>query len=83
MNQKRHKRKQRTGIVVSDKMNKTIIVKVERLTTHNLYKKVIKRSKKFKVHDEENKAKIGDKVRIGETRPFSKEKRWRLIEIIK
>jgi len=78
-----HKRKIREGEVVSDKMNKTIVVRVTRTTTHPEYKKVISKSKKFKVHDEKNEAKIGDKVRIMETRPMSKEKRWRLLEVIK
>lgn len=80
--QRRH-RKDRIGIVVSDKMDKTIVVKVERFAKHAAYKRVIRRSKKFKVHDEEKKAKIGDRVRIIETRPISKEKRWRLAEVLK
>ncbi len=80
---KRGKRKELIGIVVSDKMQKTIVVKVERLVKHPLYKKTIKKFKKYKVHDEENKAKVGDKVRIVETRPLSKEKRWRLVEVLK
>lgn len=75
-------RKSRTGIVVSDKMDKTIVVEIERKTKHPLYAKTVKRSKKFKVHDEQNAAKIGDKVLITETRPLSKDKRWRLVEII-
>ena len=70
------------GTVVSDKMKKTIVVKTERTTTHPLYKKTIKKYKKFKAHDENNSAKIGDKVKIIESRPLSKEKRWRLVEII-
>ncbi len=70
------------GTVVSDKMKKTIVVKTERITRHPLYKKIIKRYAKFKAHDENNSAKIGDKVRIIESRPLSKEKRWRLVEII-
>lgn len=77
-----NRRKIRLGTVVSDKMKKTIVVKTERTTTHPLYKKTIKRYKKFKAHDENNSAKIGDKVKIIESRPLSKEKRWRLIEII-
>jgi small subunit ribosomal protein S17 len=76
-------RKERIGIVVSDKMDKTIVVKVDRLAQHPIYKRVIRRSKKFKVHDEEKKAKIGDRVKIAETRPISKEKRWRLVEVLK
>jgi len=70
-----------TGVVVSNKMNKTIIVKINRTTRHPLYKKVIRRSKKVKVHDEKNIAKIGDVVKIVQTRPISKEKRWKLIEV--
>lgn len=77
------KRKIRTGQVISDKMKKTIIVEVTRLTKHSKYGKVIKKSSKFKVHDEKNTAKIGDMVKIQETRPLSKDKRWRLIEVIK
>lgn len=76
-------RKERIGTVVSDKMDKTIVVKVERFAKHPVYKRIIRRSKKFKVHDEEKKAKIGDRVRIIETRPISKEKRWRLAEVLK
>lgn len=77
------KRKTRTGWVVSDKMHKTVIVKVMRLSRHPRYKKIIKKYNKFKVHDEHNKAKIGNFVKIEETRPLSKEKRWRLMEILK
>lgn len=80
---KRGKRKIRTGEVVSDKMDKTIVVRVTRHTTHPVYSRVIKKEKKFKVHDEKNEAKAGDKVKIIETRPISKEKRWRLLEILK
>ncbi len=76
-------RKIRTGAVVSDKMNKTIVVRVERITQHPLYKKTIRKYKKFKVHDEKNSAKTGNTVRIIETRPLSKEKRWRLLEIVR
>lgn len=75
------KRKIKTGIVVSDKMQKTIVVKVERKTQHPVYKKTLRKYKKFKAHDEANSAKIGDQVRIIETRPLSKEKRWRLLEV--
>ena len=77
------RRKIRTGIVLSDKMDKTIVVRVERITRHPLYKKTIRKHKKFKVHDENNSAKAGNTVRIIETRPLSKEKRWRLLEIVK
>ncbi|MCX7778983.1 MAG: 30S ribosomal protein S17 [Patescibacteria group bacterium] len=71
------------GIVVSDKMDKTIVVKVERIKKHPKYKKRYRVSKKFKVHDEKNEAKVGDKVIFEECRPLSKEKRWRLVEIKK
>ena len=77
-----NRRKIRVVTVVSDKMKKTIVVKTERTTKHPLYKKIIKRYAKLKAHDENNSAKIGDKVRIIESRPLSKEKRWRLVEII-
>ncbi len=75
-------RKSRVGVVVSNKMMKSISVKVERRLRHPLYGKSVKMSKKFMAHDENNDAKIGDLVRITETRPLSKNKRWRLIEII-
>ena len=80
---RRGKRKIRNGWVISDKMNKTIIVKVMRLAKHPRYSRIIKKYNKFKVHDESNKAKIGNLVRVEETRPLSKDKRWRLVEIIK
>ena len=83
MQTKRGARKERVGVVVSDKMDKTIIVRIERVTKHPLYNKVIKKFIKFKAHDEKNEAKTGDKVRIVETRPLSKDKRWRLAEIVK
>lgn len=76
------KRKIRIGKVVSDKMEKTRIVAVERLFRHSRYQKVIKRRKKFMVDDPKNEAHIGDKVRIAETRPLSKRKRWRVLEIL-
>lgn len=75
-------RKQRTGIVTSDKMQKTITVLVRRQVKHPIYGKFVKKSKKYAVHDEDNKAGIGDLVRIMETRPLSKRKRWRLVEIL-
>jgi small subunit ribosomal protein S17 len=75
-------RKQKTGVVVSNKMDKTIAVQVERRLMHPIYGKFVKRSKKFFAHDEENTCKIGDVVRIMETRPLSKMKRWRLVEVI-
>ena len=80
--QEKH-RKQRRGSVVSDKGNKTIVVKVKRRVRHPLYKKVITRCKKFYVHDEQNAAKAGDAVRIQECRPLSKLKRWELVEVVK
>ena len=78
----RNLRKQKTGVVVSSKMDKTIAVKVVRRLMHPLYGKFVKRSKKFFAHDEENTCNVGDVVRIMETRPLSKMKRWRLVEII-
>ncbi len=74
-------RKTRSGVVVSSKMNKTIVVSVERLFKHPVFGKTVRISKKLYVHDEENKAKPGDKVVVMETRPMSKTKRWRLLEI--
>lgn len=76
------RRKVRQGVVVSDKSEKTVVVRVERKMTHPLYKKVIRRSKKYQVHDEENTGKVGDVVRIMECRPLSRTKRWRLLEIL-
>lgn len=73
-------KKRLTGIIVSDKMDKTRVVKVERLKLHPLYRKYYRVFKKYKAHDPENKYKVGDKVVIEETRPLSKEKRWRIIE---
>lgn len=78
----RGRRKVRIGRVVSDKMDKTIVVAVETLKRHPLYGKRVKTSKKFKVHDENNECRVGDMVKIMETRPLSKEKRWRLVEIV-
>lgn len=78
----RNARKVQIGKVVSDKMDKTIVVAVERYKRHSLYQKRIKTTKKYKAHDENNEARIGDTVKIMETRPLSKEKRWRLVEII-
>jgi len=77
----RGSRKVRSGVVVSNKMNKTIVVSIERFVKHPMVGKTIRKSKKLYVHDEENKAKIGDKVVVMETRPLSKTKRWRLLEI--
>ena len=78
----RNLRKTRVGKVVSNKMDKTITVSVEDFVRHTLYGKAVKRSKKFKAHDEENVCSIGDTVKIMETRPLSKDKRWRLVEIV-
>ena len=78
----RRLRKTRVGKVVSDKMDKTIVVAIEDNGMHPLYKKIIKRTVKFKAHDENNTAGIGDKVEIMETRPISKDKRWRLVRVI-
>ncbi len=79
---KRNFRKERIGVVVSNKMQKSIVVEVERKMMHPKYGKFIKRSKKFIAHDEENTCNIGDTVRIMETRPLSKRKNWRLVEIV-
>ena len=76
-------RKIRTGIVISDKMNKTVTVKVERFAEHPLYGKRVRRAKKYHVHDENNTCHIGDLIKIGETRPLSKTKRWELLEILR
>lgn len=82
MSQERNLRKQRVGIVSSNKMDKSIAVVVERQLRHPIYGKFVKKSKKFIAHDEKNECNVGDKVRIMETRPLSKRKRWRLIEVI-
>ncbi|OGI07008.1 MAG: 30S ribosomal protein S17 [Candidatus Margulisbacteria bacterium GWF2_35_9] len=79
MTEERNKRKVRIGIVVSDKMDKTVVVKLERTTTHPKYKKIIKQTIRVQAHDEENKSKTGDHVTIMETRPLSKLKKWRVI----
>ncbi|SEP26406.1 MULTISPECIES: 30S ribosomal protein S17 [Propionispora] len=78
----RNERKTRIGKVVSDKMEKTVVVAVERLVPHPLYKKAVKKTVKFKAHDENNESHTGDTVEIMETRPLSKDKRWRVVEII-
>lgn len=78
----RGRRKTRVGTVVSDKMDKTVTVLVERLTKHPVYKKYVRKRAKFKAHDENNACRLGDKVLIVETRPLSKEKRWRVREVI-
>ena len=78
----RERRKTRTGIVVSDKMQKTVVVAIERRVAHPQYGKMVTHTKHLKAHDEENSAKAGDTVRIMETRPLSKDKRWRVVEIV-
>jgi small subunit ribosomal protein S17 len=78
----RNARKSRTGLVVSDKMEKTVVVAIERRVPHPVYGKMVTRTKRLKAHDEENSAKVGDTVRIVETRPLSKDKRWRVVEIV-
>ena len=80
--EERNLRKVRTGKVVSDKMYKTIVVAVEDHVKHPLYKKIVKRTYKLKAHDENNECNVGDTVRVMETRPLSKDKRWRLVEIV-
>ena len=76
------KRRAKVGRVVSDKMDKTVVVSVERLRRHPVYKRVVRLSSKFKAHDEENDARVGDTVRIEESRPLSREKRWKVIEVV-
>jgi small subunit ribosomal protein S17 len=78
----RSSRKTRVGVVVSDKMDKTVVVSIERRVQHPVYGKFVRRTKRLKAHDERNDAKTGDTVRIMETRPLSKDKRWRLVEIV-
>lgn len=78
----RNRRKTRVGMVVSDKMDKTIVVAVEDFVRHSLYGKSTKLTRKFKAHDENNECNTGDKVRIMETRPLSKDKRWRLVKVL-
>lgn len=80
--EERARRKVKIGYVVSDKMDKTIVVKIEDFIRHPLYGKRVKRTKKFKAHDELNTCGIGDKVKIMETRPLSRDKRWRLVEVM-
>jgi small subunit ribosomal protein S17 len=78
----RNARKTRTGLVVSDKMEKTVVVAIERRVPHPVYKKMVTRTTRLKAHDEENSARTGDTVRIMETRPLSKSKRWRVVDIV-
>jgi small subunit ribosomal protein S17 len=80
--EKRNLRKERTGLVVSDKMDKSIVVQIERRYKHPVYGKFVKKTSKFIAHDEQNECNIGDTVRIMETRPLSKNKNWRLVEIL-
>ncbi len=82
MVEERKDRKTRTGRVVSDKMDKTVVVAIEEITAHPVYGRRIRRTKKLKAHDEENQARVGDTVRVMETRPLSREKRWRVVEIL-
>ena len=79
----RSRRKHKIGIVVSDSMEKTIVVRIDRTTKHPIYNRVMSKSTKLMAHDEKKEAKLGDRVRIEETRPLSKNKRWRLVEVIK
>jgi small subunit ribosomal protein S17 len=78
----RGRRKVRTGVVVSDKMDKTVVVRIDRQVRHSLYGKIVRRSSKLAAHDEQNDAHVGDTVRLMETRPTSKSKRWRIVEIV-
>jgi small subunit ribosomal protein S17 len=81
-NVERSRRKARTGVVVSEKMDKTVLVRIDRKFRHPLYKKTVARSTKLAAHDESNDAHVGDTVRVMETRPLSKTKRWRVVEIV-
>ena len=78
----RNLRKEMIGTVVSDKMDKTVVVAVQRNVRHKVYGKTVKKTYKLKAHDEENKCQVGDKVRVMETRPLSKDKRWRVVEVV-
>ncbi len=80
--EERNLRKERVGLVTSDKMDKTVVVAITERVKHPLYKKIVSRTKKLKAHDEHNECGIGDKVRVAETRPLSKDKCWRVVEII-
>jgi small subunit ribosomal protein S17 len=82
MMDERAMRKSRVGQVISDRMDKTVVVRVQTLKEHPRYKKVIRQSSRFKAHDEQNQCKVGDRVRIMETRPLSHDKRWRVVEIV-
>jgi small subunit ribosomal protein S17 len=82
MSEERNLRKNRVGIVVSDKMDKTVVIAIEEHVKHQKYGKVIKRTVRLKVHDENNECGVGDKILVAETRPLSKDKRWRVVEIV-
>ena len=82
MSQERNTRRTLQGVVVSDKMEKTVVIKIERLTRHPLYAKVLKRAHTFKAHDEKNECRVGDVVTIAECRPISKDKSWRVVEVV-
>lgn len=82
MADERNSRKVKVGTVISDKMDKTVVVAIEDFVRHSLYGKAVKRTKKIKVHDENNECRVGDRIRVMETRPLSKDKRWRLVEIV-
>jgi small subunit ribosomal protein S17 len=79
----RHLRKTRQGVVVSDKMERTVVVAIEDMVQHPLYGRIVKQTKKFKAHNENNEARLGDTVMIMETRPLSKDKNWRVVEVVK
>ena len=81
-NKERGRRKVRTGVVVADTMDKTVVVRISSQVSHSLYNKIMRRTTKLKAHDEANEAHVGDTVRISETRPLSKTKRWRVVEIV-
>ncbi len=82
MADERNSRKTRVGVVVSDKMDKTVVVQFEDFVRHSIYGKAVKRTKKVKAHDENNECRVGDRIKIMETRPLSKDKRWRLVSIV-
>ena len=82
MTEQRNRRKVRIGTVVSDRMQKTVVVSIERLVKHPVYGRYVRRRTKFKVHDEQNTCRIGDVIRFMETRPISKDKRWRFVEVL-
>ncbi|MCL2433088.1 MAG: 30S ribosomal protein S17 [Clostridia bacterium] len=82
MEEQRNMRKVRVGMVVSDKMDKTVVVQMQNRVAHPLYKKIVKRTVKLKAHDENNECGVGDRVKLMETRPLSREKRWRVVEIL-